>query len=384
MGEVFREWYGKVSQLRSLVPTNTPVLALTATSTLTVQIKITKHLGMSGCTIVKGPLDRPNIRFSIVKVSRDLEVAFGWLLREIKMRRTSLPRTVVFCRSIKTCASLFKLFLSHLQEKSYEPIGSEISVSNRIFAMYHARIDDADKNEILSSLKDPAGKCRLLFCTVAFGMGVNIPDIQFVIHYGPPTDIDDYYQECGRAGRTGHESFAILYLFGGCMVGRMSPPMKEYCKLSAGCRRKFLLQQFSSEVLGSTKSHHCCDLCTTDCECSTSKCTYVPCTAELRDCHEDCDESELQEQEERAVTVHQRQVLKDKLYEFKYSMVLTNNTDCVPLYIGNDLACGLPDYVIDLIVANCQLILSVQDLEDKCLIWNYGNEIMDIIDEVLS
>ena len=89
MGEVFREWYGKVSQLRSLVPTNTPVLALTATSTLTVQMRITKNLGMSACTVVKGPLDRPNIRFSVVKVSRDLKDAFGWLLHDIKIKRTN-------------------------------------------------------------------------------------------------------------------------------------------------------------------------------------------------------------------------------------------------------------------------------------------------------
>ena len=241
MGEVFREWYGKVSQLRSLTPTNTPVLALTATSTLNVRTKIIQHLGMGSCTIVQGSLDRPNIRYSAVKVSRDLQVAFGWLLQEIEMKRTSLPRTIIFCCSIKTCASLFKLFLSHLREKSYEPVGSELSVANRLFAMYHARIDDSDKSEILASLKDPDGKCRL-FCTVAFGMGVNIPDIRYIIHYGPPpTDVDNYFQECGRAGRDGSESFAILYLFGGCTIGRVSPKMKEYCKLSKGCRKQFLL-----------------------------------------------------------------------------------------------------------------------------------------------
>jgi ATP-dependent DNA helicase RecQ len=382
MGEVFREWYGKVSQLRSLAPTNTPVLALTATSTLNVRTKIIQHLGMGSCAVVQGSLDRPNIRYSAVKVSRDLELAFGWLLQEIETKRTSLPRTVIFCRSIKTCASLFKLFLSHLREKSYEPVGSELSVANRLFAMYHARIDDSDKREILASLTDPDGKCRLLFCTVAFGMGVNIPDIRYIIHYGPPTDIDDYFQECGRAGRDGSESFAILYLFGGCTIGRVSPKMKEYCKLSKGCRRNYLLYQFSSEVAvmdNSTVEHYCCDLCTINCVCLTP---YTPCPAELCECTEQCHAS--QEQEERAITTSQRLILTEKLREFKQSIVLINNTDCVPLYVGNDLACGLPDYVIDLIVANCQFIYSIQDLEDKCLIWNYGNQIMDIIDEVVS
>lgn len=388
MGDVFREWYGKVSQLRSLAPTNTPILALTATSTVNVQTKITQHLGMGSCTVVQGSLDRPNIRYSAVKVSRDLQIAFGWLLYELETKRTSLPRTIVFCRSIKTCASLFKLFLSHLKEKSYEPVESELCVANRLFAMYHARIDNSDKTEILSSLKDPAGKCRVLFCTVAFGMGVNIPDIRYIIHYGPPTDIDDYYQECGRAGRDGSESFAILYLFGGCTIGRISPKMKEYCKLSKGCLRKFLLQQFSCEKIfvdDSAFKHWCCDLCAINCECSTLKCAYTPCIAELCEYTEQCHVNEVQvEQEERTITSHQCQILKEKLYEFKHSVVLIHNTDCVPLYIGSDLACGLPDYVIDLVVVNCQFIYSVQDLEEKCLIWNYGNQIMDIIDEVMS
>ena len=72
MGDVFREWYGKISQLRSLAPNKTPVLALTATSTLNVRTKIMQHLGMGSCSIVQGSLDRPNIRYSAVKVSRDL------------------------------------------------------------------------------------------------------------------------------------------------------------------------------------------------------------------------------------------------------------------------------------------------------------------------
>ena len=78
---------------------------------------------------------------------------------------------------------VYYVYIVCLREKSYEPVGSDLSVANRLFAMYHARIDDSDKGEILSSLKDPNGKCRLLFCTVAFGMGVNIPDIRYIIHY---------------------------------------------------------------------------------------------------------------------------------------------------------------------------------------------------------
>ena len=59
-------------------------------------------------------------------------------------------------------------------------------ITNRLFAMYHAKIDDSDKDSIMSSLGDTNGKCRVVFCTVAFGMGVNISNIRYIIHYGPP------------------------------------------------------------------------------------------------------------------------------------------------------------------------------------------------------
>ena len=144
MGEVFREWYGKVLQLCSLAHTNTPVLALIATSTLNVQTKIMQNVGMGSYTIIQGSLDRPNIRYSAVKVSQDLQLLDACYNRNKEDKSpmyyhilsffedlcffiqavlvASLPRTIIFCHSMKTCASLFNLFLSHLREKSYEPV----------------------------------------------------------------------------------------------------------------------------------------------------------------------------------------------------------------------------------------------------------------------
>ena len=66
---------------------------------------------------------------------------------------------------------------------------------------------------ILQSMTNPDGKCRVLFATIAFGMGVNIPNIRTVIHFGPSADIDDYFQESGRCGREGTKAEAILFLY---------------------------------------------------------------------------------------------------------------------------------------------------------------------------
>lgn len=207
------------------------------------------------------------------------------------------------------CASLYKLFLSHLKDQSYDPVGSKVCIANRLFAMYHAKIDDTDKDSILSSLRDVNGKCRLVFCTVAFGMGVNIPNIRYVIHYGPPTDIDDYYQECGRGGQDGEQSFAMLYLYGGCTIGHVSPKMKEFCQLTKGCRRLFLLTQFTSDDLPTdnyTCKHLCCDLCTLECQCTENdKCSYLD-AIEVHVHAGDSDNQDDHQQGERSVSQIQR------------------------------------------------------------------------------
>lgn len=70
---------------------------------------------------------------------------------------------------------------------------------------------------MMQSMLNPQGSCRVLFSATAFGMGVNVANIPTVIHFGPPADMVDYFQECGRAGQDGVESNAILYVYSGCL-----------------------------------------------------------------------------------------------------------------------------------------------------------------------
>lgn len=159
---MFRKWYGQVCQIRSFVPTGTPVVALTATATNDTCAVILNHLNMTQPHVVQLSPDRPNIRFSVVKVSRDYDVTFQWLVDDL---RRNLPCTLVFCRSITTCTHLYKLFLSRLQCLSYDPPCSKPDIQKRLFAMFHSRVDDEDKKKIMDSMKGPLGACRVLFCT---------------------------------------------------------------------------------------------------------------------------------------------------------------------------------------------------------------------------
>ena len=382
---MFREWYGHIGRLRSLLPSRTPVVALTATATNDVRSKIVSKLQLQPCTFIIESPDRPNIRYSVVSVKNDLSLTFNWLIKSLRKERISLDRVVVFCRSLHTCASLYKLFAINLREESYDPIGSEPDISKRMFAMYHSKIDVYDKEQILKSLRDEKGVCRVLFSTIAFGMGVNISNIRYVIHYGPSNDVDDYVQEAGRAGRDNLLSHAILYKYPYCLLGHASKTMKAYVKLENGCRRRFLLQQFTSGVVTDHDPKHlCCDLCAMDCKCK-SPCPYECSLAEKLDIHCDSDSTEDMSKV-RELSDRQCCLLKEKLMKLRQSLLAPThgppNTFDIPLYIGADLACGLSEIIIDSIVDSSDYIETVFDLEEKCSIFGNGQEILDIIENV--
>ena len=233
---------------------------------------IIHSLHMRDCQVIATYPSRPNVRYSIVHVSREAEATFDWLTENLRKEHSALPRVLVFCRSISICACLYRFFLTMLQKESYEPVDSQPHTCNQLFAMFHARIDDDDKQAILESMVDPEGKCRVVFSTITFGMEVDIPNIRTVIHFGPSAGVEDYLEESGRAGHDGTLSNAILYYYPGCLLGHVSLDMKKYCKLAVSdCRRAALLRPFPYTVeckdCHPCLLHDCRDLCTQRCEC---------------------------------------------------------------------------------------------------------------------
>ncbi|CAB4006726.1 Hypothetical predicted protein [Paramuricea clavata] len=202
--EAFRSDYGRLAELRSLVHKNVPFIALTATATEATRKTIIKDLCMRDCVQILGDPNKQNIRYTITDVDhKNLYDTFKPIINELEEKQINTTKVMVFCRRKDHVKELFELFTQCLGQKAYyRPTGEEpINDRSRLFAMYHKKAHSLVKKTVETEFCKENGTVRVVFCTIAFGMGVNIKGGNVVIHLGPSGGLDEYLQECGRVGR---------------------------------------------------------------------------------------------------------------------------------------------------------------------------------------
>jgi bloom syndrome protein len=257
-GDSFRIAYALLGDVRSILPSHINIMALTATATNETYKCVCKRLSLIDPVLIGCPPDRNNIMYE-VKPMIDMSIFCENIAVKIKTLGLEYHKTVIFCQCYTDCAAMYHTLKSKLGPFITYPPNYPILYEFSVIAMYTRASKIEMKEKILSSFCDPKGKLRVIIATTAFGMGVDCRDIRTVFHWKPPSTLEQYMQESGRAGRDGLPSKAILMY--GNPGKSVDNNVRNYGDNNKYCRRELLMKDFLFANSCYIEKCTCCDIC---------------------------------------------------------------------------------------------------------------------------
>ncbi|KAK5970141.1 ATP-dependent DNA helicase [Trichostrongylus colubriformis] len=262
-GHDFRPDYTKLQSLRrDYAQPKVPIIALTATATPKIVVDTRNHLGITDSKLFISSFVRSNLTYEIMPKAAKTFVNVIQRMRQLYPGKAG----IVYCLSRKEC----------------ETVCTTLSKAGILAEVYHAGLPDKSRVQVQHSWL--RNSINVICATIAFGMGIDKPDVRFVIHYSLPKSIEGYYQETGRAGRDGNPSYCLLlYSYNDairlrrlvegddCQAPASVRSMHlqniyqviSYCENISVCRRKMLVEHFGEvyDAQMCLKSTTPCDIC---------------------------------------------------------------------------------------------------------------------------
>ncbi|XP_028408795.1 uncharacterized protein LOC114531368 [Dendronephthya gigantea] len=246
-----------------------------------------------------------------------------------------------------------------------------------LIGIFHSMIKEKYKQRIFESLKG-SGTKRVVVATSALSMGVNFPDVKYVVMYGPPRNLLDFHQQAGRAGRDGALAHTVLFYYGQ-QVAHVENEMREFLQ-SSDCFRVASYSKFDKTITPLSPHHICCNTCSKNCECGSLECKVVQIPHEQQTITGDAmlHVSPLR----RSVNEEDRSLLKDALEAHQTQFSIGGNITAFGL-----LSCyGFSKEAISDVLDNCHKLFTIKDILYCVPVFStvHAKEVLSVINEVFD